>query len=69
VVFIAGAWTKAQQEESRWWGASVGALGAAAIVALFALVNITEIVLTAKAAQAHFVVAASVSLLRRRQIS
>jgi hypothetical protein len=48
--FVAGVWTRANQEESRWW-ATVGALGAAAIVALFAVLNITEIVLTAKAAQ------------------
>lgn len=48
--FAAGLWVRARQEESRWWG-SVGVLGVAAIVALFAIVNITEIVLTAKAAQ------------------
>jgi hypothetical protein len=48
--FTAGVWTRARQEESLWW-ASTGALGAAAIVALFGVVNITEIVLTAKAAQ------------------
>jgi hypothetical protein len=46
--FAAGIWTKASQEESRWW-ASVGALGTATIAALFAIVNITEIVLAAKA--------------------
>lgn len=50
LAFVAGVWTRASQEKSRWW-ASMGALGAAAIVALFAVVNITEIVLTAKAAQ------------------
>lgn len=49
--FIAGVWTRARQEETLWWWASTGALGAAAIVALFGMVNITEIVLTAKAAQ------------------
>lgn len=50
VLFAAGLWARARQEESRWW-ASVGVLGAATIVALFAIVNIAEIVLTAKAAQ------------------
>jgi hypothetical protein len=49
-LFAAGLWASAQQEHSRWW-ASVGVLGAATIAALFAIVNITEIVLTAKAAQ------------------
>jgi hypothetical protein len=48
--FIAGVWARARQEESRWW-AGVGALGAATIAALFAIVNITEIVLAAKAAR------------------
>lgn len=48
--FAAGVRATAQQEETRWW-AGVGVLGAATIAALFALVNITEIVLTAKAAQ------------------
>jgi hypothetical protein len=48
--FAAGLWARARQEESRWW-ASVGVLGTATIAALFAIVNITEIVLTAKAAQ------------------
>ena len=48
--FVAGLWARARQEDSRWW-ASVGVLGAATIAALFAIVNITEIVLTAKAAQ------------------
>jgi hypothetical protein len=48
--FAAGLWARTRQEESRWW-ASVGVLGAATIAALFAIVNITEIVLTAKAAQ------------------
>ncbi len=48
--FAAGLWARARQEESRWW-ASIGVLGAATIAALFAIVNITEIVLTAKAAQ------------------
>ena len=47
--FAAGLWARARQE-SRWW-ASAGVLGAATIAALFAIVNITEIVLTAKAAQ------------------
>jgi len=49
-LFAAGLWARARQEESRWW-AGVGVLGAATIAALFAIVNITEIVLTAKAAQ------------------
>jgi hypothetical protein len=48
--FAAGLWARARQEESRWW-ASAGVLGAATIAALFAIVNITEIVLTAKAAR------------------
>lgn len=48
--FVAGLWARARQEESRWW-AGLGVLGAATIAALFAIVNITEIVLTAKAAQ------------------
>jgi hypothetical protein len=48
--FVAAIWTKADGQESRWW-ANVGALGATSIAALFAIVNITEIVLTAKAAQ------------------
>ena len=47
--FVAAMWTMAaDREQSRWW-AGVGMLGAAAIAALFAIVNITEIVLTAKA--------------------
>jgi hypothetical protein len=48
--FVAAIWTKTDGQEGRWW-ASVGALGATSIAALFAIVNITEIVLTAKAAQ------------------
>jgi hypothetical protein len=48
--FAAGLWARARQEESRWW-AGVGVLGAATIAALFAIMNITEIALTAKAAQ------------------
>ena len=48
--FAVGVRARAQQEESRWW-ASVGVLGAATIAALFAVVTITEIVLTARAAQ------------------
>jgi hypothetical protein len=51
VMFVAGVWTSTHQDDaSRWW-ANVGALGAAAIVSLFALVNITEIALAAKAHQ------------------
>ncbi len=49
-LFAAGLCARTRQEGSRWW-ASVGVLGAATIAALFAIVNITEIVLTAKAAQ------------------
>jgi hypothetical protein len=48
-LFVAAIWTKAERQESRWW-ANLGTLGATSIAALFALVNITEIVLTAKAA-------------------
>ena len=48
--FVAGVWTKADSEQGRWW-ASIGALGTAMIAALFAFVNIVEIVLTAKAGQ------------------
>jgi hypothetical protein len=46
--FVAGVWTSASRSENRWW-ATMGVLGAAAIASLFALVNIIEIVLTAKA--------------------
>ena len=46
--FVAAVWAMTEGEESRW-KASVGTLGAATIAALFAIVNITEIVLTAKA--------------------
>jgi hypothetical protein len=46
--FVAGVWASASRSENRWW-ATMGMLGAAAIAALFAIVNITEIVLTAKA--------------------
>ncbi|HEX3426695.1 MAG TPA: hypothetical protein VHT30_11225, partial [Acidimicrobiales bacterium] len=49
LVFVAVIWTNAQGREGRFW-ANVGALGATSISALFALVNVTEIVLTAKAA-------------------
>ncbi len=48
--FVAAVWARADREESRWQ-ASMGALGAATIAVLFAIVNITEIVLTAKAGQ------------------
>jgi hypothetical protein len=48
--FVAAIWTKTDRQGSRWW-ARVGVLGATSIAALFAIVNITEIVLTAKAAQ------------------
>jgi hypothetical protein len=46
--FVAAVWTKAERADSRWQ-ASLGTLGAATIAALFAVVNITEIVLSAKA--------------------
>jgi hypothetical protein len=46
--FVAAVWTKADRADSRWQ-ASLGTLGAATIAALFAVVNITEIVLSAKA--------------------
>src|SRR5580700_2943220 len=46
--FVAAVWTRADQEESRWQ-AAMGTLGAAAVAALFATVNITEIALTAQA--------------------
>ncbi|MDX6389895.1 MAG: hypothetical protein QOJ73_958 [Streptosporangiaceae bacterium] len=46
--FVAAVWARADREESRWW-AGLGTLGAATVAALFAVVNITEIVLTAKA--------------------
>jgi hypothetical protein len=49
-LFAGGLWARARQEESRWW-AGVGVLGAATIAVLFAVVNITEIALTAKAGQ------------------
>jgi hypothetical protein len=40
----------ANQDDNRWW-ASMGALGAASVATLFAIVNISEIVLTSKAEQ------------------
>jgi uncharacterized integral membrane protein len=46
--FVAAVWARADREDSRWQ-ASMGTLGAATIAALFAMVNVTEIVLTAKA--------------------
>jgi hypothetical protein len=46
--FVAAVWTTADGQDSRWQ-ASLGALGAATVAALFAVVNITEIVLSAKA--------------------
>jgi hypothetical protein len=46
--FVAGVWTSASRSENRWW-ATMGVLAAAAIASLFALDNIIEIVLTAKA--------------------
>jgi hypothetical protein len=49
-VFVAAVWARADRAEDRWW-ASAGVLGAATIAALFSIVNITEIVITAKAGQ------------------
>ena len=46
--FVAAVWATADRPDSRWQ-ASLGTLGAATIAALFAIVNITEIVLSAKA--------------------
>jgi hypothetical protein len=46
--FVAAVRTSADREKGRWQ-ASMGTLGAASIAALFAIVNITEIALTAKA--------------------
>jgi hypothetical protein len=46
--FVAGVSTSAGRSENRWW-ATMGTLGVAAIASLFAIVNIIEIVLTAKA--------------------
>jgi hypothetical protein len=46
--FVAGVRISARRDEGPWW-ATMGALGATAIASLFALVNIIEIVLTAKA--------------------
>jgi hypothetical protein len=46
--FVAGVWTTVSRGPDRWW-ATMGILGAAAIASLFAIVNIIEIVLTAKA--------------------
>jgi hypothetical protein len=48
--FVAGLWIRADQPPSRWW-ASLGALGAATIAAVFSIVNISEIVLAAKTRQ------------------
>lgn len=50
VCFVAGIWTNARDDAGRWW-ANAGALGAIAIAALFAVVNIIEIALTATAHQ------------------
>jgi hypothetical protein len=46
--FIAAFWARAKAEQTRWW-AGTGALAAATIAAVFGVVTITEIVLTAKA--------------------
>jgi hypothetical protein len=46
--FVAGVWAIANRSESRWW-AIFGGLGVVSIASLFALVNIIEIVLAAKA--------------------
>lgn len=47
-VFAAGVWTSVSRSEHRSW-ATMGMLGVTAIATLFAIVNIIEIVLTAKA--------------------
>jgi hypothetical protein len=46
--FVAGVWASANRSDTRWW-ATLGGLGAASIASLFALLNVIEIVLTAKA--------------------
>ncbi len=46
--FVAGIWAMARAGRTRWW-AGTGALAAAAIAAMFGVVTVTEIVLTAKA--------------------
>jgi hypothetical protein len=48
--FTAGVWSWGHRADAPWWG-GMGALGVAAIAALFALVNIGEIVLAAKDTQ------------------
>ncbi len=48
--FVSGIWIRAHESGRLWW-ASVGGLAAGLIAALFAIVNITEIVLAAKAQQ------------------
>ena len=48
LVFVAALWAMAKTEHTRWW-AGVGALGTAFIAAMFGVVTVTEIVLTAKA--------------------
>jgi hypothetical protein len=49
LMFVAGVWNRGVDTTTgRWWAAG-GTLGAAAIVGLFALVNIVEIALAAKA--------------------
>ncbi len=46
--FVSGIWMRAHNSGRLWW-ASVGGLAVALVAALFAIVNITEIVLAAKA--------------------
>jgi hypothetical protein len=48
VFFVSGIWVRAHQSGHLWW-ASVGTLAVAIIAGLFAIVNITEIVLASKA--------------------
>lgn len=48
--FAAGIWTRAGQLPSRWW-ASLGVLAVVTIAALFAVVNIIEIVIAAQGEQ------------------
>jgi hypothetical protein len=46
--FVAGVWASANRSDSRWW-ATLGGLGAVSIASLFGVLNVIEIVLTAKA--------------------
>lgn len=48
IAFVAGIWMTAREGQARWW-AQAGVLATVGIVALFSLVNVTEISLTARA--------------------